>query len=116
MTDQEYERWLSDLSARRVLLAELHYAGGIEYVATAPYISKPTDADPNRVYDDLLTRAVDISTRIDGLIQFGELTLVDDGQIADWAARAWQGHPIRLYLGGPDWSRDDFRLLAMGRN
>ena len=116
MTEEEYNRWLSDLSAQRVLLAELHYAGGIEYVSTAPYISKPTDSDPNRVYDDLLATAVDIATRIDGLIQFGEIALVDDGSITHWITRAWQGHPIRLYLGGPDWSRDDFRLLAIGRN
>lgn len=116
MTEEEYNRWLTDLSVQRVLLAELHYAGGIEYVSTAPYISKPTDSDPNRSYDDLLATAVDIATRIDGLIQFGEIALVDDGSITHWIPRAWQGHPIRLYLGGPEWSRDDFRLLAIGRN
>ena len=110
------EQWLSDLSVQRVLLAELHHAGGIEYVSTAPYISKPTDSDPNRPYDDLLEAAVDVATRIDGLIQFGEISLVDDGSISHWIPRAWQGHPIRLYLGGPEWSRDDFLLLAIGRN
>ncbi|WP_447043973.1 hypothetical protein [Vreelandella sp. H-I2] len=116
MSDQEYERWLADLSASRVLLAHLHHAGGVEYVATGPFISKPTDTDPNRVYDDCLNAAVDISTRIDGLVGFGEVALQDDGEITHWVANAWQGHPIKLYLGGPEWSRDDFRLLAQGRN
>lgn len=116
MTDAQYENWLADLSAPRALLVELHHADGVEYVANAPYISKPSDSAPNRIYDDLLASAVDISTRIDGLIGFGELSLIDDGEITHWAQRAWQGHPIRLYLGGPDWSLDDFRLLARGRN
>lgn len=116
MTDAQYEAWLADLSARRILLAELEYAGGTEYVATAPYISQPSDSDPNRPYDDILTTAVDIGTRIDGLISFGEVSLLDGGDVTDWVERAWRGHPIKLYLGGPGWSRDDFRLLARGRN
>ncbi|MGO2241131.1 MAG: hypothetical protein ACTH5D_05170 [Halomonas sp.] len=116
MTDVQYENWLADLSAPRVLLVELHHADGVEYVANAPYISRPGDSAKNRIYDDLLASAVDISTRIDGLIGFGELALVDDGEITHWAQRAWQGHSICMYLGGPDWSLDDFRLLAKGRN
>lgn len=116
MNQNEYEAWLADLGARRIVLAELHHAAGVEYVATAPFISEPTDADPNRVYDDILVAAVDITTRIDGLIGFGEVELLDDGNITPWVAYAWQGHPIRLYLGGPEWPRDEFRLLAEGRN
>ncbi|NWO11727.1 hypothetical protein HLV40_15150 [Chromohalobacter salexigens] len=116
MTNAQYMAWLAELSVPRVILAELDYAGGTEYVSTYPYISLPSDSDPNRVYDDLLTEAVDIDTRIDGLISFGEISLVDDGAITDWVGRAWQGHEIRLYLGGPDWSRDDFRLHAIGIN
>ncbi|WP_252109007.1 MULTISPECIES: hypothetical protein [unclassified Halomonas] len=116
MTTAEYDLWLSDLDAPRVLLAELDHSGGTQYVATAPFISKPTDSDPNRIYDDCLDAAIDISTRIDGLIGFGEVAMVDDGSLTDWIPLRWQGHPIRLYLGGPDWPRDDFRLLAQGVN
>lgn len=116
MTDAQYNNWLADLSAPRIVLCELDYAGGTEYVSSHPYISKPTDSAPNRIYDDLLIAAIDIETRIDGLISFGEIALVDDGEITHWVDRAWQGHGIRLYLGGPDWSRDDFRLHAIGIN
>lgn len=116
MTDSDYQAWLSELGAERVLLAEMEYEGGTEYLASAPYVTRPTDADPNRVYDDLLAEAIDIETRIDGLIRFGEISLIDDGEIASWVNRAWQGHPIRLYLGDPAWSRDDFRLHARGIN
>ncbi|WP_438455301.1 hypothetical protein [Vreelandella venusta] len=116
MTDPEYDNWLASTSAARVVLCELDYAGGTRYVASQPYISRPTDSDPNRIYDDLMREAVDIDTRIDGLVGFGEITLTDDGEITAWAGDAWRGHGIRLYLGGPDWSRDDFRLLARGIN
>lgn len=116
MTDSQYKAWLADLSAPRVVLCELEYGGGTEHVASHPYLSHPGDSDPNRVYDDLLAEAVDVETRIDGLISFGEIALIDDGSITSWVERAWQGHRIRIYLGGPAWSRDDFRLHATGIN
>ncbi|WP_438454916.1 hypothetical protein [Vreelandella venusta] len=116
MTDAQYENWLTNLSANRILLAELHHAGGIEYVATGGFVSRPTDANPNRPYIDILSKAIDISTRIDGVAGFGRLELFDNGEITDWVDRAWHGHPIILRLGAPDWPLDDFRVLARGRN
>lgn len=116
MDDAAYDLWLSNLDARRVLLAELTHADGIEYVSTNPFVSLPSDSDPNRIYDDCLQSAVDISTRIDGLIGFGEVSLIDDGSLTPWVNNKWQGHPIKLFLGGPDWPRDDFRQLAIGVN
>ncbi|WP_411572209.1 hypothetical protein ACK8HJ_21230 [Vreelandella titanicae] len=116
ISDGQYAAWLANLNASRLLLAEMHHAGGIKYVATGPFMSLPSDSDANRPYDDCLETAVDITTRIDGQVTFGEVTLMDDGSITDWLFLAWQGHPIRLYLGSPKWARDDFRLLAQGRN
>lgn len=116
MTETQYENWLADLTASRVLLAELHHAEGVEYVATAPFISRPTDQAPNRSYNDILTSAVDVTTRIDGLVGFGEIELLDDGEVTHWVGYAWQGHPITLLLGAPDWPLDNFRQLAKGRN
>lgn len=116
MTDLQFEAWLEDLSSPRVVLVEMDYAGGTEYISSHPYASKPGDSAPNRVYEDLLVEAVDIETRIDGMIGFGEISLIDDGSITHWVDRAWQGHEIRMYLGGPDWSLDDFRLHARAIN
>ncbi|MED5251886.1 MAG: hypothetical protein VX811_07530, partial [Pseudomonadota bacterium] len=116
MTELDYDLWLEDLSAPRIILVEMDYAGGTEYLASRPYISKPTDSTPNRVYNDYVVEVIDIETRIDGATSFGEITLVDDGEITHWVDRAWQGHGIRLYLGGPDWSLDDFKLYAIGIN
>lgn len=116
ISDQQYSDWLADLDVQRVLLAEMEHAGGVEYVSTAPFVSRPTDADPNRVYLDVLSSAVDISTRIDGRVSFGEVELINDGELDDWLDRAWRGHEIRLFLGDPSWARDDYRLVARGIN
>ncbi|WP_139171598.1 hypothetical protein [Modicisalibacter muralis] len=85
-------------------------------MASHPYVSGPTDVPAHQVYDDLLAEAIDIETRIDGLIRFGEISLVDDGSLWRWVSRAWNGHAVRLYLGGPDWPLADFRLHARGTN
>ncbi|SDF72903.1 hypothetical protein SAMN05216571_101418 [Onishia taeanensis] len=116
MTDAAFQAWLDDHAATRIVLAELDHAAGTEYVATHPYISRPGDSDPNRIHDDLLAEAIDIETRIDARLTFGQVRLINDGELDDWLGYAWAGHEIRLYLGGPDWSRDDFRLHARGIN
>ncbi|QFT84989.1 hypothetical protein FIU88_08370 [Halomonas sp. THAF12] len=116
MTDADFQAWLADHAAQRVVLAELDHAAGTEYVATHPYISRPGDSDPNRIHDDLLAEAIDIETRIDARLTFGQVRLINDGELDPWLGFAWAGHEIRLYLGGPDWSRDDFRLHVRGIN
>ncbi|RTR01935.1 hypothetical protein [Halomonas nitroreducens] len=116
MTDADYAAWLADHAAPRVVLCEMEHGAGTEFLASHPYISRPTDAVPNRVYDDLLAEAIDIETRADARLSFGEVRLVNDGALDAWLGYAWTGHAIRLYLGGPGWSRDDFRLHARGIN
>lgn len=116
ISDGQYLAWLARLNADRLLLAELHHSAGIHYVATGPFMSLPSDADPNRPYVDCLKKAVDITGQIDGHTTFGEITLTGDHLITEFIGLAWQGHPIKLFLGDPSWARDDFRLLAQGRN
>ncbi|SJN11585.1 hypothetical protein CZ787_06255 [Halomonas citrativorans] len=116
ISEGQYLAWLAKLNADRLLLAELHHAGGIEYVATGPFMSLPSDSDPNRPYTTALKKAVNITTRIDGNVTFGEVEIIGDQLVTELIDLAWQGHPIKLFLGDPKWPRDDFRLLAQGRN
>lgn len=116
ISDGQYLAWLAKTNVTRMLLAELHHADGIEYVATGPFMSLPSDADPNRPYIACIKKAVDVTTRTDGNTTFGEVTLIGDQLAADWLDLKWHGHLIKLFLGAPDWARDDFRLLAQGRN
>lgn len=112
MTEQQYANWLRNPSAVRVLLAELHHASGIEYVATRPYISKPTDSLPNQPFNDVLAGAVDVSTRLDAQVDLGDIKITDDGHLTHWRSLAWAGWPVVLRLGDSSWSYDDFRVIA----
>ena len=116
IADLEYEKWLSMPNKNGVVLADLHYSDGVEYVASQPFISKPTDNAPNRAYDDLLQGKLEINGRIDSKLDLGALDLVDDGSITEWVNRLWRGYPIVLRLGSPDWSLDDFRVIANQTN
>lgn len=116
ITDQQYQDWLIDDGAARVVLVEATYDGGVEYFASAPYITGPTDTDPNRPYDDLLLTMGDIVSRVDRALDVGDLVLINDGSLDAWLTRAWAGQPLRLFLGDLAWSRDDFRVLVDGIN
>jgi hypothetical protein len=112
MTEQQYANWLRDPSAVRVLLAELHHANGVEYVATRPYISKPADSLSNQPFNDVLASAVDVSTRLDAQVDLGDIKLTDDGHLTHWREYSWAGWPVVLRLGDSRWSYDDFRVIA----
>lgn len=112
MTDHDYARWLRNPAAARVLLAELHHAAGIEYVATRPYITDPTDSLPNQPFNDVLAGAVDVSTRLDAQVELGDIKLTDDGHLTHWREYQWAGWPVVLRLGDSRWSYDDFRVIA----
>lgn len=116
ITDQQYQQWLSQPNQPRVVLAELEHSAGTEYVSSRPYISKPTDSDPNRIYDDLLQGELEISARLDSQLELGALDLVDDGSITHWVNRRWRGYAVVLKLGDPSWSLDDFRVIARQTN
>jgi hypothetical protein len=116
ITDEEYQLWLRDMDASRVLLVEATHSTGIEYFANAPFISRPDDTNPNRVYDDLLQEAVDIQIRLDGVFTLGEISVTNDGSLNHWVAWKWRGYDLLLLLGDPSWPLDDFRVAVRATN
>lgn len=116
ISDLEFERWAGMPNRQRVVLAELAHSAGVEYVASRPFISKPTDAHPNRPYNDLLQGELEIDQRIDSKLDLGVLDLVDDGSITHWQAYKWRGYAVTLRLGCPTWGLDDFRVIATQTN
>lgn len=112
VNDLDYQKWLLSPIAKRVLLVELQHSEGWEYVANLPFISRPTDANPNRAYRDLIADVANISQRIDAQLSMGDITLVNDGSIDGWAAKFWRGWQVIFKFGDASWSLDDFRVLA----
>ncbi|MBB1485890.1 hypothetical protein [Oceanospirillum sediminis] len=116
ITDDQYQHWLRQPNEPRVLLAELEHSAGKEYVANHPYISHPGDSVPNQPYNDILSGVFDITSRLDALLAVGDLQLTDDSSISHWQEYLWRGYPVVLKLGAPDWSLDDFRIIARQTN
>lgn len=116
ISDAQYQRWLESPNEARVVLAELTHASGVEQVADQPYLAPASEGLVNPVWDDLLITASGISTRVDGLIEIGEIELRDDGSITHWLDYQWRGWPVKLFLGGPTWPRADFRPIAVATN
>lgn len=116
ISDLQYQDWLADIGQQRTLLVELDHAAGTEYIANVPYLSMPDDAIANRIYDDVLSEAVDIESRIDGEFSLGEITVANDSALNPWLQNKWAGHEIRLLLGDKNWSLDDFRIVAQAVN
>ena len=119
ITEAQYEAWLANDNQRRCVLAEAHYHDGISekvrYFATTPFVSGPADTPANQPYDDLLKDVPEIRSVIDADEALGTLRLTNLGGIIDgWLDDAFAGWPLKLYLGSPDWSRDDFRLVLNG--
>lgn len=112
ISDLDYQKWLLSPTAKRVLLVELQHSDGWEYVANLPFISRPTDAHPNRPYRDLIADVANISQRIDAQLSMGDITLVNDGSIDSWAAKCWRGWQVIFKFGDASWPLDDFRILA----
>ncbi|WP_322528992.1 hypothetical protein R5R73_04960 [Salinicola sp. LHM] len=116
LTDAQWQRWLSSPNAVRVTVAELEHADGVEQVSDRGYLAPASERLARPRYAGLLIEAVGIETRIDGAITFGDIRLIDDGEITHWRDYRWDGHPVRLYLGAPDWPRGDFRQIASAIN
>jgi len=116
ISDAQFKRWLESPNENRVVLAELEHAGGVVQVADKPYVAPASEALANPVWNDLLITASGISTRVDGLIEIGQIQLRNDGRITDWLGYQWRGWPVRLFLGDQSWPRADFRPIAVATN
>ncbi|MDO0944662.1 hypothetical protein [Chromohalobacter israelensis] len=116
LSEAQFQRWLESPNEHRVVLIELDHAAGTEQVADQPYLAPANEQLADPVYRDVLASAVGISTRIDGLVEFGDVTLIDDGAITHWLDYQWRGYPVRVFLGDMAWPRAEFRQVATATN
>jgi len=116
LSDAEYARWLNSNGEDRVVLVELEHSSGVEYLASRPYISLPSDDDPHRSYDDALEDTLNISSSLDGVFRVGRISVLNGGEYDDWREKNWKGYKICTLLGAPSWSRDDFREIITAVN
>jgi hypothetical protein len=118
ITEAEFRDWLSQDNPRAVL-AEVSVYGnaGPEsfYFSNYPYISATTDTPANTPYDDVLADVPGWRTGIDASLSVGEVSVMNEsGERDAWLDKAWDGWPIALYLGDPDWPKREFRQILAG--
>ena len=125
MTEQE---WL-DSDSHKIILVDIAYYDGTslntKYFSDYPYTMKFGDTFDNILgdtvgsiaYEDVVFNISQIITKINSSKSLGNLTLLNtQGEYDELLeiANSWEGHPIKIYLGDPDWIRDQFILILEG--
>lgn len=122
--DPEFEEWLNDPNAIRVVLAEIGArSGGVEitrYLATGIYVTEGGEVPAHQNYLSRLV-AEDISTveklSLEGQasMTIGEIGIENrGGELDEWLLDVWTNRSVTLFLGDPRWSRASFRQVFSG--
>ena len=125
ISDAQYQTWLQADNKTRVVLVEAEaYSGGsvvTRYMSDCGFVSAATDTPANTAYDDIVLAVPSIrSVMADALrgrsvVSYGDIEIDNSAGSRDtWLLDAWDGRPIRLYLGDAAWSKADFRLILNG--
>lgn len=125
--DIAYNGWLLSETGTRCVLIEADYrdttdgSTGTEYLATAPYVSEPTDTPANQSYAAIIKSIPAFSQEMTDFLtgqtqaNIGNIDLISDGSIDDWLlARDWVGRSIAMYLGDVEWARAQYRRIWSG--
>lgn len=125
ISDAQYQLWLKSETARRVILVEATYYDGaterVAYMASLPFISKPTDTPANQPYDDDVLEipkfACTLGDALEGYTvpSWGDI-LVDNSDFSKdaWLTYGWDGRSIKVLFGDISWARNDFRSVITG--
>jgi len=120
VTDAEYLVWLQTPGELRVVLVEADCldAGNPQklLMSNLPYTPHPE----NVAYDDVLEGELSVSRRMSEVFSGrssasrGDLEAFNDGLLDEWLEYWFGQQPLRVFLGAPGWSRDQFRLIIDG--
>jgi hypothetical protein len=121
----QFRAWLLADDKRRCVLAEVQaWSGGTvvtRYLSNLGFVSAPSDTPANQAYDEILAEVPSITSRMSealrgySQVSFGDLHVRNGGGALDaWLLDAWDGRPVRLYLGDPAWPKADFRQIFFG--
>lgn len=125
ISDAQFAAWLAADNKERVVLVEAEsFSGGTvitRYMSNRGFVSTPTDSPANTAYDEIVVDIPGIRSamadvwRGRSLVSFGDLEVDNSSGVRDsWLLDAWDGRPIRLYLGDRSWPKADFRMVFCG--
>lgn len=125
ISDAQYSAWLTADNKTRVVLVEAQaYSGGsvvTRYFSNRGFTSAPSDTPANTAYDDILRSVPLIRSQMadvfrgKSLVSFGDIEVDNaNGAIDSWLLDAWDGRPVKIFLGDPTWNKADFRQIFFG--
>jgi len=125
ISDAQYQAWLSDDEAERLILAEIKvYSGGSEvtrYVGSDYFNTGASDTPPNQAYNGVLSGSPFFTSRMAEMfsgrsfVSFGSLTFDNnDGELDSWIEDSFDGRDITVKFGDPNWEIADFRTVISG--
>jgi len=142
MTDLQYQAWLTDPSAIRVVLIEANAnISGTEttiYMSTSSYVTNGTDTPSNQYYIPVVetgiqyTEDIPVNVTIDGTstattagtssMTGGDISIFNlNGELDAWLGYAWINRKLNAYIGDTRWgsvgspyTRSDFRPIFTG--
>ena len=119
----EQREWLST-DGEKIVICDVAYHTGTEsrvgYFSNYPYItpfdesftSLLGDTVNNIPYIDNLINIPNIISKIDSDINIGAIEFLNAaGEYDDYLNYAWEGWPLKIYIGGKDWRKEDFILI-----
>lgn len=120
----QFQDWLFRDRQRCVLVEATAYSGAAEVTrcfSNHAFVSEPTDTPPNTSYDDILISVPTFTSKLSELFtgrsipDWGDLLLTNEnGERDAWLTDGWDGRRLKMYLGDPDWTKSDFRLILDG--
>lgn len=122
MTDAQFAAWVASSDALRCVLVEATASvAGVEtvhYLSSRHYITGPTDTPASTAYLPLVGGSVSITEQLPvsggASMGFGDIEIVNAGDLDGWLGYVWSNRPIRVYFGDARWPRADFRLVFDG--
>jgi len=124
ISDAQFLAWLRTSTERMVLVeADVWSGGGVvtRYMSNRGWVSAPTDTPASTAYDDIVLDVPGIRAQMADALQgrsvvsFGDIEIGNwSGERDSWLTDAWDGRPLRIYLGDASWAKSDFRLVFNG--
>lgn len=125
ISDAEYTAWLLGDNKKRCVLVEAQaYSSGAtvtRYFSNLGFTTLPSDSPANTPYDDILVSVPAITSRMGeffrgrSVVGYGDIEVDNsNGERDSWLLDSWDGRPVAIYMGDPDWPKADFRRVFLG--
>lgn len=121
-TLEEIITWLKTPYHNSVLLVEVsEVQGGAStlYLSSKPYVTSPSDTQPNTRYDPCVVGGVSfnesLSTTNTVNISYGDIEVDNTNGVKDaWFDYIMANRPVNIFIGDVSWPRTDFRNIFSG--